>query len=263
MTEAELIARLRRRVLDVPTLVEEVETVLYADVYYQDAISRSVEWLNVVFCVEPPLLYAAAEDPSGLEEIDRPYSYLVELKAAIEMARIRAAEATDRDAADTAHTETVEVPNLTVTKKRTGYTGPAFWMRLAEALQKELDDLLRRLERVGDHAVRRTSPVTDTIARHALDSPLRTPAVNVTYDEIGEVVTLEWEPLRDPRFHSVTVLRSSSSRMTSPREIGRSSNPHKVRFLDADVPAGVWYYQVVHRSKSGIESKTGALVVEV
>ena len=259
LTELGLIERVRRRVLDVPT----PDGVRYADVYYQDAISRAVEWLNVVFCVEPPLEYVPDTMPSGLEEIARPFAYLVEVKATLEMARIRGAEATDREDANGTETETVEVPNLTVTKKRVGYSGPAFWMRLSKELLDELNDLVRRLERVGDHAVRRTSPLTDTVVRHALDSPLRLPSVTLGYDPIIGAVVLSWEALRDVRFASVVVERAPSASMTDAVKVAQSSDPHRTRFEDSGADPGTWYYRVTWRSTSGLVTRSGALPVEV
>ena len=250
--KADLIARVRRRVSDART------PELYADVYYEDAVDRSLQRLNMDLA-----------SAYTVESLLAKYEYLLELRTTIEMALIRGGEGASSAVSDdgTAPAQAVTVPNLTVSRAIRAKRGPEHWLDLAARLEDEYERLFLQLEGTGEAVeqvvmgeITRQSLRTGGKSPYRLARPLTAVDIAVSLD--GLTVSLTWTQNRQELFSHYSVERSATPGFTSYIVIARSPNCQSFG-VDDEPGLGTWYYRVVVVSMDGLRSPSTTVTAAV
>ena len=245
-----MILRIRRRIHD--ALFEPAETrPLYSDTIYSDCINRGITRLNFALNKD----YTIATLPARAE-------YLAELRATIEMCRIRGAEGTTGDIddkPDLAAQQVVLPGGFSQMNQQMQYEGPKYWRSLAADLEKEyhdaLDDYLSNIE--GDGAIvvgviQRKSLRTGRATMYAYDRPLTAPDISTSVS--GNNVAISWEPILSEFLELYEIHRSSDVGFSSFDVVYTTWDNQTKLHIDTGLAAGTYYYRLNAENTNGMES---------
>ncbi len=243
---ADVIMAIRRRVHDSDLAPPRP---LYADVFYEEAIERGLGRLNL----DLGTTYTVATLPVK-------YEYLLDKRGTIEMAMVRGAEGASSDVSDSPDSplQSIAVPGLSVAQIAASNDGPAFWLKLVDALEEEYAAALSTIPGAAEEAVEQA-----IMSRMSLRTGARRPfyidealgPVDVAVALAGSTVTLTWSKIVDEFFVYYEVQRDSDPNFTSPTQIKLETDNHVVEHDDEPV-AGTWYYRVVTVNSNNMKSNS-------
>ena len=257
-TEQQVIDRVRRLVADYSA------TQRYINSYYQDAIQFALEKLSYDFDVS----YSVVSD------VPTKHVFLLVKLTTINMCYLRASEGAEGESGEGDNTRytTIAVPDLTVTDGNDASSrGPAYWLSLADRLQREYDSELgdggAASQNVGGIIevgfFRKISLRHGGYTKRKLDPGLSAITVVDPPSVSGSDVTLEWEKLQVEGFSYYEIVRSPTAVFDTETEVllQQESDIHIESYTETNVPVGTWYYMV--RTVNPNLIKTDSNVVSV
>lgn len=231
----------------------------YPNYVYKDAVERGLSRVNLDI-----------DQNYSLAQLPLKYTYLLEIRATIEMCWVRAAE----DATDDIHqnpsgaVQSVSVPNLSVSSTVSAKRGPKFWVELARALEAEYENLLAKFDMadgttastVQSQVVFRTNRATGRRTPRVMDSPIPAPAFAVGVE--GGMVLLSWDVVRDMQFRVYQVRASADAQMGDAKVIYVQPDNHITKFVD-EPGSGTWFYQLTLVNMNQLKSVTPIVEVTI
>lgn len=233
-TEAEYIARVRRRVADSEPPYD------YDDVHYEDSLRTALTRVNIDL----------GESFPSVDVVTSPADYLIELRSLIYMCYQRANEnATGYEQGEnpTGSLEEVEVPNLRVRHGKMDLDGPKGWLDLAKRFEEEYEDLIELS--LADSGPSRPPVSVGYLTRHTMwtggetmrnldDEP---PAQVLTLTVNGDEVELSWTKWKSARFGFYRVLVSDTPSVEDARAVFSTMDAHENDYTHSP-GAGTYYY---------------------
>jgi len=212
---------------------------LYQDAEYLDSVRRGLTRVNIDLCTN-----------FTLKDLDEKLSYLVELAATIDFAKIRGAEGASADVSDVpdAGVQMLNIPGLMIQKIPPILQGTTFWKDLWESLTDEYESSLSSCsDQYGGGQIIQVGTQTRTSLRTGRKS-LRIfsralPAVTVVATVDGQDVTLSWDVVRDTHFGYYKIFRADNVAMTGAEKISTQGDGLHTTFTDTP-GVGAWYYRV-------------------
>ena len=257
--QAALISKIRRTVHD--SDLETEGRPLYADAFYEDALSSGMSIVNL----DLDTAYTIATLPAK-------YEILLELRGKIEMCRVRAGEGGSSDVSDQPETplQMLTVPNLSVQKMATPPKGPQSWADMCKELEELYNRLLGKAQEseggvlpegaIQQAVMSRRSMRTGRRRPYNYDAPLD--AVLLAVSAAAGTVYLTWDAVYDERFDRYEVERDTDLAMSSPEVLAKLTDNHTVAYDDTP-EAGTWYYRVVVYNDNNLAAESAVATAVV
>jgi hypothetical protein len=198
------------------------------------------------------------------------YKPLVTIRAAISMCYVRGGEGASSDVEDKPEEpiQNVSVPQLSVSHFARGNEGPAFWLKLADNLEKEYTDALETIgetEGTASDAIEQGAMYRQSLrngARTSYETQVAFDALELTVSLDSGIVSIAWSPIYSKFLDKYQVWRGTSLDMSDGVVIALLTDNHSESYED-EPGTGTWYYMVSTHTFTGLRSDSAVSEVIV